>query len=94
MDRLPCVPGWVFFFFFSFLGCCDWCLKELGMAFCYWFDLILGWIFFFCGFMVVELGVAVVWFDFDFDFMGCCGCRSLWLGFQAIVWVCSSNRWL
>ena len=32
--------------------------------------------------MVVELGVAVVWFDFDFDFMGCCGCRSLWLGFQ------------
>ena len=30
------------FFFF----CCDRCLKELGMAFCYWFDLILGWIFF------------------------------------------------
>ena len=31
--------------------------------------------------MVVELGVAVVWFDFDFDFVGCHGCRSLWLGF-------------
>ena len=28
--------------------------------------------------MVVELGVAMVWFDFDFDFVGC---RSLWLGF-------------
>ena len=27
--------------------------------------------------MVVELGVALVWFDFDFV-----GCRSLWLGFQ------------
>ena len=26
--------------------------------------------------MVVELGVALVWFDFDFV-----GCRSLWLGF-------------
>ena len=25
----------------------------------------------FCGFMVVELGVAMVWFDFDFDFVGC-----------------------
>ena len=24
-------------------------------------------IFFFGGFMVVELGVAMVWFDFDFD---------------------------
>ena len=39
--------GVVFFFF-----CSDRCLKEemgmaeLGMAFCYWFDLILGWIFF------------------------------------------------
>ena len=30
---------------------------------------------FFCGFMVVELGVAVVWFDFV-------GCRSLCLEFQ------------
>ena len=35
---------------------------------------------FFCGFMVVELRVAVVWFDFDF--VGCRGCRSFWLGFQ------------
>ena len=34
---------------------------------------------FFCGFMVVELGIAVVWFDFDFDFVGC---QSLWLEFQ------------
>ena len=39
---------WVFFFFF----CYDRCLKEevgmaeLGMAFCYSFDLILGCIFF------------------------------------------------
>ena len=48
------------------------------MELCYWFDLILGRIFFFffCGFMVVELGVALVWFDFDFV-----GGRSLWLGF-------------
>ena len=29
---------------------------------------------------MVELGVAMVWFDSDF--VGCCGCRSLWLGFQ------------
>ena len=36
---------------------------------------------FFCGFMVVESGVAMVWFDFDFDFVGCRGCWSLWLGF-------------
>ena len=42
----------------------------------------IGFFFFFFGFMVVELGVAVVWFDFDFDFVGCYGCRSLWLGFQ------------
>ena len=34
-------------------------MAELGMAFCYSFDLNLGWIFF-CGFLVVELGVAVV----------------------------------
>ena len=39
---------WVFFFFFG----CDRCLKEevgmveLGMAFCYSFDLNKGWIFF------------------------------------------------
>ena len=32
--------------------------------------------------MVVELGVAVVWYGFDFDFVGCRGCRSLWLEFQ------------
>ena len=31
---------------------------------------------------MVELGVAMVWFDFDFDFVGCRGCWSLWLGFQ------------
>ena len=31
-----------------------------------------------------ELGVAMVWFDFDFDFVGCRGCRSWglpWFGF-------------
>ena len=41
------------FFFFFFGG------SSFGFKFCYWFDLILGWIFF-CGFMVMELGVAVV----------------------------------
>ena len=41
---------WVLWFFFFFFF--DRCLKEevgmakLGMAFCYWFDLILGWILF------------------------------------------------
>ena len=35
-----------FFGFFFFFFCSDRCLKEeMGMAFCYWFDLILGWIF-------------------------------------------------
>ena len=70
VDRQVWSSGFCGFFFFF---CCDWCLKELGMAFCYWFDLILGWIFL-CGFMVVELGVAMVWFDFDF--VGCHGCQS------------------
>ena len=35
------------------------CVSSFGFKICYWFDLILGWIFF-CGFMVVELGVVVV----------------------------------
>ena len=41
---------------------------------------------------MVELGVAMVWFDFDFDFVGCRGCRSWglpWFGlfFILILWV-------
>ena len=58
LSLLPSLPTpsfssslWIIFFEFwvggfFFFGCCDPCLKELGMAFCYWFDLILGWIFF------------------------------------------------
>ena len=48
---LASLEFWILLVFFFF--CCDWCLKEevgmakLGMAFCYWFDLILEWIFFF-----------------------------------------------
>ena len=44
--------------------------------------------------MVVEFGVALVWFDFDFDFVGCRGCRRwglLWFGLililSLILWV-------
>ena len=36
------------------------CGSSFGFRLCYWFDLILGWIFFFCGFMVVELGDVVL----------------------------------
>ena len=49
VDRWVWSFGFYGFFFFFFF---DRCLKEevgmakLGMAFCYWFDLILGWILF------------------------------------------------
>ena len=69
---------WVLWGFF--FGCYDRCLKE---------EVGLVW-FWFYG--LPKLGIAVVWFDFDFDFVGCRGCQSWgfpWFGlfFIFILWV-------
>ena len=81
----------VFFFFFSFH--CDRCLKELGMAFCYWFYLILGWIFF-VGSWWWSWGLP--WFDLILILIlwvamvaGVCG----WGFKKTTVWICSSWWW-